>query len=135
MSAASSSSSSSRTSRLHARRSRSRSPAGRPAMINSTLAPGPLLALLHLCDSLFPVGGFGYSDGLEAATAAELGATPADPQGRLGGTLDETVGRLDGPAALCAWDAFDRQDWQALCELDDETTALRPASATRRSNR
>ena len=27
----------------------------------------PLLALLHLCDSLFPLGGFGYSDGLEAA--------------------------------------------------------------------
>ena len=41
-------------------------------MIISILTPRPLLALLHLCDSLFPIGGFGYSDGLEAATTAGL---------------------------------------------------------------
>ena len=29
-----------------------------------------LLSLLHLCDSLFPIGSFGYSDGLESATTA-----------------------------------------------------------------
>ena len=29
-----------------------------------------LLALLHLCDSLFPIGSFAYSDGLESAAAA-----------------------------------------------------------------
>ena len=38
-------------------------------MIETTMAR-PLLALLHVSDSLFPIGGFGYSDGLEAATAA-----------------------------------------------------------------
>jgi urease accessory protein len=95
----------------------------------------PLLALLHLCDSLFPIGGFGYSDGLEAATAAGRVATPADLRAWLDVCLDEAVGRMDGPAALCAWSAFDRQDWQALCELDDEIAAMRPASATRHSNR
>jgi hypothetical protein len=46
-------------------------------MIETTMAR-PLLALLHVSDSLFPIGGFGYSDGLEAATAAGLGETPAD---------------------------------------------------------
>jgi urease accessory protein len=100
-----------------------------------TMTSRPLLALLHLCDSLFPIGGFGYSDGLEAATAGGLVATPADLQAWLDVCLDEVVGRMDGPAALRAWSAFDRQDWQALCELDDEITAMRPASATRRSNR
>src|SRR5262249_35477366 len=40
-----------------------------------------------------------------------------------------------GPAALLAWSAFERDDWQAICELDDEITAMRPAAATRRSNR
>jgi urease accessory protein len=95
----------------------------------------PLLALLHLCDSLFPIGGFGYSDGLEAATAAGLVATPADLEAWLEVCLDEAVGRMDGPAALGARSAFDRQDWQALCDLDGEITALRPALATRRSNR
>src|SRR5262249_55069556 len=95
----------------------------------------PLLALLHLCDSLFPIGGFGYSDGLEAATAAGLVATPADLQGWLDGCLDEGVGQMDGPAAPRAWSAVGRQDWQALCRLDDESTARRPRAAPRRSNR
>jgi urease accessory protein UreF len=36
--------------------------------------------LLHLCDSLFPIGGFGFSDGLEAAAAVRLKPdTPYDP--------------------------------------------------------
>jgi urease accessory protein len=100
-----------------------------------TMVSRPLLALLHLCDSLFPIGSFGYSDGLEAATAAGLVETPADLQEWLDVCLDEVVGRMDGPAALRAWAEFDRQDWQALCDLDDEITAMRPASATRRSNR
>lgn len=44
-------------------------------MIETTMAR-PLLALLHVSDSLFPIGGFGYADGLEAATAAGLVETP-----------------------------------------------------------
>ncbi len=104
-------------------------------MINSTLAPGPLLALLHLCDTLFPIGGFGYSDGLEAATAAGLVKTPADLQAWLDVCLDEVVGRTDGPAVLRTWSAFGRRDWAAICALDEEITAMRPAAATRRSSR
>jgi len=69
--------------------------------------PPPLLALLHICDSLFPIGSFGYSDGLEAATAVGLVETPADLQAWLDVSLDEGVGRMDGPAALRAWSAFD----------------------------
>src|SRR5262245_6370840 len=94
-----------------------------------------LLALLHLCDSLFPIGGFGYSDGLEAATAAGLVQTPADLQAWLDVCLDEVVGRTEGPAALRAWCAFDRRDWAALSALDEEITAMRPSSAMRRSSR
>ncbi len=95
----------------------------------------PLLPLLHLCDSLFPIGGFGYSDGLEAATAAGLVQSPADLQAWLDVCLDEAIGRMDGPAALRAWSAFDRQDWEALYQIDEEITAMRPAAATRRSSK
>jgi urease accessory protein len=95
----------------------------------------PLLALLHLCDSLFPIGGFGYSDGLEAATAAGLVGTPADLQAWLDVCLEEAVGRMDGPATLRAWSTFERQDWQALCKLDEEITVMRPSSAIRRASR
>jgi urease accessory protein len=103
--------------------------------MSETIMSRPLLALLHLCDSQFPIGGFGYSDGLETATAAGLVQTPVDLQAWLDVCLDEAVGRMDGPATLSAWSAFNRQDWHALCELDNEITALRPAAATRRSNR
>jgi urease accessory protein UreF len=37
-----------------------------------------LLTLLHLCDSLFPLGGFGYADKLETATASRLVDTLVD---------------------------------------------------------
>ena len=100
-----------------------------------TATTRPLLALLHLCDSLFPIGGFGYSDGLEAATATRLVETPAELQAWLDACLLEVVGRMDGPATLGAWSAFERRDWHALCELDDELTAMRPSSAIRRSSR
>jgi urease accessory protein UreF len=103
--------------------------------MSETTTTQPLLALLHLCDSLFPIGGFGYSDGLEAATAAGLVQTPADLRAWLDVYLDEAVRRMDGPAALRAWSEFDREDWQALCELDEEITAMRPASALRRPSR
>jgi urease accessory protein len=94
-----------------------------------------VIALLHLCDSLFPIGGFGYSDGLEAATTAGLVEMPSDLQAWLDVCLDEVVGRTDGPAVLRAWSEFERRDWDALCELDAEITAMRASSATRRSSR
>jgi urease accessory protein len=95
----------------------------------------PLLALLHLCDSLFPIGSFGYSDGLETATAAGHVQTPADLQSWLEICLDEVVRKTDGPAVLHAWSSFHQQDWRAICDLDQEITAMRPSSETRRSSR
>ena len=103
--------------------------------MSETARTRPLLALLHLCDSLFPIGAFGYSDGLEAATATGLVETPGDLQAWLEVCLDEVVGRMDGRAVLRAWSAFDRQEWEAICELDEEVTAMRPSAALRRSSR
>jgi urease accessory protein len=94
-----------------------------------------MVTLLHLCDSLFPIGGFAYSDGLEAATAAtsaifDIGAL----REWMDACLDETVGRLEGPAVWQAWTAFKHENWHALTELDEELDALRPASSVRRSS-
>ena len=66
-----------------------------------------LLPLLHLCDSLFPVGAFAYSDGLE--TAAGRAAPPFDAaelRAWIDVCLDETLGRMEGPAVWQAWTAF-----------------------------
>lgn len=90
-----------------------------------------LLSLLHLCDSLFPIGGFSHSDGLEAA-----GATSADDlQDWLDVCLDETFTHLEGPAVRDAWNAFAAGDWDALAALDREAIALRPSSSARRATR
>jgi hypothetical protein len=66
-------------------------------MIETTMAR-PLLALLRVSDSLFPIGGFGYSDGLEAATAAGLVETPAD-RGRRGAD-GRSVGRVTSDGSI-----------------------------------
>jgi urease accessory protein len=93
------------------------------------------LELLHLCDSLFPIGGFGYSDGLEAATSAGTIANATDLGEWLEAVLDDTIGRLEGPAVWHAWRAVADGDAAAMTRLDDELTALRPSSSARRSSR
>jgi len=116
------------------------------------------LELLHLCDSLFPVGSFAYSDGLETAAAlvrlkpdatdkrkpdatdkADRDRSPShailDLDAWISVVLDESIGRLEGPAAWRGWLAFVERDWEALVALDEEMTALRPAASARRSSR
>ena len=96
------------------------------------------LKLLHLCDTLFPIGSFGYSDGLEAAIAtrpANATAHDFDLEAWLQICLHETIGRLDGPIVWRAWDLFADESWTELAALDAESSALRPASAVRRANR
>ena len=101
------------------------------------LEPVNLLPLLHLCDSLFPIGAFAHSDGLEAATTRRDGAVATfdDLRGWLDVCLDETFARLDGPAVREAWEAFAAADWDALRSLDREVIALRPSSTARRASR
>jgi len=93
------------------------------------------LSLLHLCDSLFPLGSFAYSDGLESATAAGEVRDAETLQSWLDAVLDETIARLEGPAVWHAWSMIDNDTWDALSPLDDEMIALRPSSAARRSTR
>jgi len=94
-----------------------------------------LVLLLHLCDSLFPIGAFAYSDGLEAAADAGLVRGAAELRGWLDVCLDESVGRCDGPALAIASRALIARDWHALVIVDQETAALRPAAAIRKANR
>lgn len=94
-----------------------------------------LLALLHLCDSLFPIGGFSCSDGLEYATASGAVATPDGLREWIDACLDESILNMDGPTVWFAWSAFREQDWDSLLRLDQEVTALRPSGTTRRASR
>jgi urease accessory protein len=93
------------------------------------------LSLLHLCDSLFPIGGFGYSDGLESATSDGRVADADTLRAWIEASVEETFGRMEGPALWQAWDRFAAADFDALVALDEELAALRPASSARRSSR
>jgi urease accessory protein len=94
-----------------------------------------LLRLLHLCDSLFPIGSFAHSDGLEAAVASGALETADDLAGWLAVCLDETIARLEGPAMLAAWVAFGQGALAELVRIDRELTSLKPAGTLRRGGR
>jgi len=95
----------------------------------------PLVSLLHLCDSLFPIGGFAHSDGLEAATTRGDVRTAEDLQRWMEAILHENLAESEGPAVSAAWRLFGQRDWARLQALDAELFAIRPAAAARQSTR
>src|SRR5262245_32526315 len=90
-----------------------------------------LLSLLHICDSLFPIGAFAHSDGLESASADGSIRTGDDLAVWMDVGLDQLFRRCDGPAVLLAWTAMLSDNEPALAELDDRVYALRPSSSSR----
>ncbi|OFW23176.1 MAG: hypothetical protein A3H97_11965 [Acidobacteria bacterium RIFCSPLOWO2_02_FULL_65_29] len=100
-----------------------------------------LLALLHLCDSLFPTGGFAHSDGLEVATADGTVASADALQQWMDVLLDDSLGRSEALAVVLAWRAciddrtVDLEALDSLERLDREVYALRPSSTARAASR
>jgi urease accessory protein len=95
----------------------------------------PLLVLLHLCDSLFPIGSFAHSDGLEAATTAGCVTTAEELRTWMAASLDEMLRQCEGPAVALAWGAFAARDVGTVRAIDREVHALRPSSAARHASR
>jgi urease accessory protein len=93
------------------------------------------LALLQLCDSLFPVGSFAHSDGLESAVAAGRVASAADLRDWLEATVGIVLADAEGPAVRSAYLAACSGDFAALASLDSEIDAMRPSSAGREATR
>jgi urease accessory protein len=93
------------------------------------------LALLHLCDSLFPTGGYAHSDGLETVAASGEVADAATLREWMDTLLRESLAYVDGPAVLLAWESVAERRWLELHALDDEVYAQRPSSTVRAANR
>jgi urease accessory protein len=94
-----------------------------------------LVVLLHLCDSLFPIGSFAHSDGLEAATSRGDIQTTGDLRGWMDVTLTEILARVEGPGVARAWQLTTERRLEALASLDQDLYALRPTSAGREAAR
>jgi urease accessory protein len=99
------------------------------------MSGGSLLALLHLCDSLFPIGGYAHSDGLEAAAASGMVNDAATFREWIDTLLHDNLAHVDGPAVVLAWEAFAERRWPELAALDDEVYAQRPSSTVRSASR
>jgi urease accessory protein len=90
-----------------------------------------LVRTLQIVDSLFPVGAFAYSDGLESAAASGRVHDAKSLAGWLHHVLYGVFAPCEGLALLKCMRAMEKKDWAKVRELDEELTALRPASATR----
>ena len=89
------------------------------------------LSVLHLSDSALPIGAFAYSEGLESAIQLNALQTPDE----LGIWWElwrtETFRWQEGPALFQLMQAIKRDDWQHVQILNQELTALKPATAIR----
>jgi len=90
-----------------------------------------LVRLLQLSDSLFPVGAYAYSDGLEAAVQSRRVVTAADLDGWLAHFVRHVFAASEGRALFQGWRALVDDDWATLVRIDGELTAVRPAAAAR----
>ncbi len=94
------------------------------------MTPG-LPTLLQLCDSLFPIGAFSHSDGLEAATASGRLVTAADLALWMEALREDSLRTFEGPAVQRAWQLSPAGDLHELRRIDDELHAMRPSASGR----
>jgi len=94
-----------------------------------------LAQLLQLSDSLFPVGAFAYSDGMESAAASGKLRDGESLKIWIDHYLDHVFVPCEGLAFLQCADAFQNDDMERIQTIDEELTAMRPASAVRESSR
>jgi urease accessory protein len=103
---------------LRHRRTSSRRPASSPSA-------HALLQLMWLASPALPVGGFSYSEGLEAAVEAELVTTEAEAKTWLLDQLQLALGRSDLAVASKAFAAWHRHDVAHIDALNAWVTTTR----------
>lgn len=94
-----------------------------------------LVSTLQLVDSMFPVGAFAYSDGLESAAASGRVFDANSLSGWLNHFVQAVFAPCEGLALLKCMRAIEKKEWAGVRELDEELTALKPAAATRAGSR
>ena len=96
---------------------------------------GNLVVLLHLCDSLFPLGSFAHSDGLEAATSRGDIHDAVSLREWMRTLMRTSLRRAEAPTVARAWQHMQTGDLEALTALDAEAWAMRPSSTGRDASR
>jgi urease accessory protein len=97
----------------------------------TTTTDAALLQLLWLASPALPVGGFSYSEGIEAAVEAGLVHDEASSAGWIADQLHLALARADLPVLAEALEAVRRGDAAALAALDAWVRATRETSELR----
>src|SRR6267154_2360339 len=92
------------------------------------LAASALLQLMWLASPALPVGGFSYSEALEAAVEAGLVTTETDARAWLRDQLHLGLARSDLAVCAKAFLAWQRDDRADIAELNDWVTTTRETS-------
>ncbi len=111
-----------------------RRPLRKPSRTASRVpAPGPasLLPLIWLASPALPIGGFSYSEGLEAAVDAGLVHNERSAGAWVNDQLHLSLARADLPVLARALPAWRRRDWGRLAELDDWVRQTRETAEMR----
>ncbi len=93
------------------------------------------LQIMQICDSFFPVGAFSYSEGLESAVSDDLVTDGASLQKWLSSWCEHSFRSFEGLGLIYQMQAWHDENWDQLCHMDQEITALQPSSFTRSSSR
>jgi urease accessory protein len=99
--------------------------------MTTTITTDALLKLMWLASPALPVGGFSYSEGLEAAIESGLANTEVSAQGWLLDQLRLSLARADLPVVAAAFDAWQQHDAARIAELNAWVTATRETSELR----
>lgn len=95
-------------------------------------SPSTLLQLIWLASPALPVGGFSYSEGLEAAVDAGCVRDEAQAGDWLLDQLRLSLAQADLPVAVRALDAWVRGDVQRIAGLNEWSLATRESAELRR---
>lgn len=98
------------------------------------MTPIQLLQILQLNDSLFPLGAFAYSDGLETALHDEWIKQGDDVTNWMNHYIWSVFVPFDGRAFLKSMNLYQTGNQTSLIELDHELSAMKVAAGTRTSS-